>query len=602
MVASPTMKRLGGEQEPLIEDLKFGLLESESEGTRAENRGQTVTDTRTSVRRVVDKAQTQPEYEEVNEEFERPVDEVLRGIKIRIAKALSPDNPKDCQFFYMDALPVIRGMVNELMRKGWVPSIRHSIFDRFGTPLHPFNEMSESKELAPGGKIVALERMPRNLVPSSFRDSMAPGEVHAASETDEGLGFGPKFSRTSHVAFASCDVADADPVSGQPIIKSNGKNWDRHATLPNVNYECSSLEGVKQYGTGLFEGMGVEKNEEGEVVVFRLRDHWKRMNEGGLKLGMPEIPFEIFEAMVQEVIQANWDYIPEAGKGRMYLRPNWFDHGESLKVGNSGRFALIISAIPIGSAESYFHPGRKKFFLAKGKARVAEGGTNGMLKLDGNYTTTINLIQKANEKGMAGVIFTNAAGDRVEETNASSVIFIQKSPDGKHRIITPSLKHGTILDSMTRKTILELAKEREWIIEERDISPRELQRLAKTAQQDPTRGLEAIAVGTAAVIAPIHEIQVGTVNRKTNNINENGPLIQISARTEQPENEGRGEVSQIIFEALSKIKSGKAQKEMREELEPMRSSNPKRDKLRKRLKEAESYLTIVEPPKSKIAA
>lgn len=596
MVASSTIRRLGGgEGVPLIVD----RFQPESVERRDEARGQVVAEMRTSFRHVLDGAQAEPELKEVREKIERPVDEILRGIKMRIAKAVLNDNPEDCHFFSMDALPVIRGMVRELMSKGWVPSIRHSVHDRFGTPLTPLNEMGDSEELAPNGKFIALERMPRNLVPTSFRKPMKSGEVHEASETEQGLGFGPKFSRTSHIAVATCDVANTDPVTMEPIPKPNGENWDRHATVPNVNYECSSLEGVKQYGTGLFEGMGVEKNEEGEVIVFRLKDHWKRMNEGGLKLGMPEIPFEVFEAMIQEVIQANWDYIPEAGKGRVYLRPNWFDHGESLKVGNSGRFALIISAIPIGSAESYFHPGRKKFLLAKGKARVAEGGSNGTLKLDGNYTTTIDLIEKANQKGMAGVIFTNAAGDRIEETNASSVIFIQKSPDGKHRIITPSLKHGTILDSMTRKTILELAKEKGWIVEERDVTPKELQKLAKTAQQDPTRSLEAIAVGTAAVIAPIHEIQVGTVNKKTNEINENGPLIQISAPTASPENEGRGEVSQLIFEALTELKSGKAQQKLRERVEAMSPDDPESKQLRKRLQQTEDYLTIIEAPKGK---
>ena len=137
---------------------------------------------------------------------------------------------------------------------------------------------------------------------------------------------------------------------------------------------------------------------------------------------------------------------------------------------------------------------------------------------------------------------------------------------------------------------------------ERDVTPDELVQLAKEAKDDPKKELEAIAVGTAAVIAPIHEIQVGTVDPKSNEISEDGAFIQISEPTAEPEKEGRGSVSQLIFEALTEHKSGQAQQKLLEELNAMEPDDPKREELEGHLEETESYLNIIEAPKGKADA
>jgi len=521
------------------------------------------------------------------EEFEGLGPQERGGIMARIAKVILGNAEKGIEIFSMDTLPIFRQLAPELMAQGWVPTIRAHAFDRFGSPVYPWRNLGESEEVNEEGRCIALVRMPRNMIATRFIKPMDRQEMMSAAKA-ESLGFGPFYSRTSHVVISTCDTAGRDTMTGAEIKKPNG-NWDGEVVVPNIAYECVPLEQIKQYGTGLFDGIGVEMNEDGEVVVFRLRDHWQRMSRGGQWLGMPEIPYELFEKMVLETIQSNWKYIPPATKGRLYIRPDWFDHGAQLHVGNSGRFTLLMCAIPIGTAESYFTKGRKKFFMAKGRARVAEGGNAGLIKKDGEYSGTIKLIENAGKKGMTGVIFTNAAGDRIDETNASSVIFIQRSADGRHRIITPSLEHGTILDSVTRKTILTLAKERGWIVEERDISPNELSKLAKEGN------MEAIAVGTAAAIAPIHEIQVGSVDPKTNDINEDGELIQISS----PGENDRGPVSKAIFEAIMAIKSGKAQKAMRARLDTEMDAT-ERENLERQLAEQEGWLTIVPPPEKEL--
>lgn len=526
--------------------------------------------------------ETSGEVKEIKENIQVPTDKVQEGILCRITKTLH-DKTSNIAVFTMDALPVFRKYAREILEKGWMITIRNSPSDRSGKPLYPWDGLSESEDIAQDGRVIVMTRMPKNMKATRFIKPRNPQDIvdaANATETKDQLGFGPKFSDTSHISIATCEVNKETGPEGK---------WYKEVLVPNCEYSCNPLEQVKQYGTGLFDGIGVEKNEDGEVIIFRLKEHWERMSQGGQYLKMPPIPYPTFEKMVIETIQANWAYIPEAGKGRLYIRPDWFDHGPQLKVNNSGQYVLLMLAVPIGSAESYFKKGRKKFFMAKGRARVAEGGNVGWIKMDGSYGTTVDLIHKAEAKGMAGVIFTNAAGDRVEETNASSVIFIQRNADGKHRIITPKLEHGTILDSVTRKTILTLAQENGWIVEERDISPKELAEMAKNGN------MEAIAVGTAAAVAPIHEIQVGSVDKHTNEINSDGALIQISEKGE----EGRGPVSQMIFEEIMAVKSRKAQKEMRKELEALMKdgSNPeKAADLQRKLQEQEGWLTIVPKP------
>ncbi|MFA6529179.1 MAG: hypothetical protein WCT46_06615 [Candidatus Gracilibacteria bacterium] len=151
-------------------------------------------------------------------EFQTPTPSDRDGIMLRISRALSA-KPRDTELFSIDTLPIFRQLAQELFSQGWIPTIRKDAFDRFGTPVYPWMTFGESEEVAENGRFIALTRMPRNMKASRFIKPMKPQEVISAAEAEE-LGFGPFYSRTSHITIATCDIADKDPMTRDPYRKT----------------------------------------------------------------------------------------------------------------------------------------------------------------------------------------------------------------------------------------------------------------------------------------------------------------------------------------------------------------------------------------------
>lgn len=554
-------------------------------------------------------------------------------------------------YFSIDSLPYFQAQIRMLMSKGLIPTIRMHSKDRYGIPVWPIDEEKMEPENLPQGAFISLVKCPEHFRACNFIPPLDTAKVKEAADKGK-LGFTDKFSHTTHISVATVE---------------NG-SWNGPIVIPNTTYECYPLEQIKQYGTGLFEGMGVEKTENGQVVIFRLDEHIKRMYEGGKIYDMfPDLKTEedetrrfekfkdLYTRMTMDVIRANWQYIPAYGKGRLYIRPNFFDHGEKMHADVSGKFMMLITAIPIGSAESYFKSGEKVFFMVLKRSRTVEHSREGMAKAVGHYAFPARLLHKAAEKNMAGVIYTNRKGNRVEETHASSVLFIITMKDGSRKIMTPSLHHGTILDSVTRKTSLVLAaNELGWKTEERQINPLEillystviqnpalveaiktlmekaeldetekmleehmsaeeikkimptLQKLAKNiangtgggikkehlAIAENIESIEAVAAGTGAALASIHQIQMGEADRMTDDIEEK--KYQELIVLDHKHTGEMGPASKELFNLLLSIKSGKFQKELRKKLAD--ADGKDKTKIEEKLKEYEAWLTLIPPP------
>jgi branched-chain amino acid aminotransferase len=128
-------------------------------------------------------------------------------------------------------------------------------------------------------------------------------------------------------------------------------------------------------------------------------------------------------------------------------------------------------------------------------SRASEGGF-GFAKAAGNYAGSLLPAREAMNEGYDQVIWTDSKDHSyIEELGAANIMFII---DGK--LITPSTR-DTILEGVTRDTVLELARKWGLTIEERRVSVSEV-------MEGITNGslTEAFGVGTAATIAPIAEI------------------------------------------------------------------------------------------------
>ena len=275
----------------------------------------------------------------------------------------------------------------------------------------------------------------------------------------------------------------ADHISGE---------WGNGKLVPFGNFEISPASCVLNYGQGIFEGMKALRAKNGEITLFRPKENGKRFNISGKRMMMPEFSVEKFVDAVQKVVRANEDYIPPYDSGgALYIRPILFGYGPILGVAPANEFRLIIFTVPVGP---YFPEGFKGINLeiSKKYTRAAPGGT-GSAKTICNYAGTMLPASNTKKRGFAQILYLDAVHmETIEEVGTANFFGIINK-----KLVTPR-KTGTILEGITRESILELSKKKLGIeYEERDISYKELFEETCT---------EAFCTGTAAVITPIASV------------------------------------------------------------------------------------------------
>jgi len=282
----------------------------------------------------------------------------------------------------------------------------------------------------------------------------------------------------------------------------NGK-WDNGELMPFGNFEISPASCVINYGQGIFEGMKALRAKNGEITLFRPEENAKRFNFSARRMLMPEYDIDKFVEAVKRVVKENAEYIPPYdSEGALYIRPILFGSGPILGVKSTDEFKLIIYSVPVGP---YFPEGFKGIDLeiSKKYTRAAPGGT-GSAKTICNYAGTMLPAKETKARGFAQIIYLDAVNlENIEEVGTANFFGMING-----KLATPR-KTGTILEGITRESILELASKKLGLeVEERDISYKELYEESCT---------EAFCSGTAAVITPIASVALEGKLRVFNN-------------------------------------------------------------------------------------
>ncbi|NVM37038.1 MAG: branched-chain amino acid aminotransferase [Candidatus Lokiarchaeota archaeon] len=286
------------------------------------------------------------------------------------------------------------------------------------------------------------------------------------------------------------------------VTHKNGK-WGEEDFIPFGNFEISPASCVINYGQGIFEGMKALRAKNGEITLFRPKENAKRFNFSARRMLMPEYDVDKFVNTVKRVVKENEEYIPPYDSGgALYIRPILFGYGPILGVHSAEEFKLIIFTVPVGP---YFPEGFKGINLeiSKKYTRAAPGGI-GSAKTICNYAGTMLPAKESKARGFAQILYLDAVHmEYIEEVGAANFFAMING-----KLATPR-KSGTILEGITRESILELASKKLGIeIEERDISYKELYEESCT---------EVFCAGTAAVITPIASVTLEGKKRIFNN-------------------------------------------------------------------------------------
>lgn len=247
------------------------------------------------------------------------------------------------------------------------------------------------------------------------------------------------------------------------------------------------------YGQSIFEGIKAYKDGHGQALIFRPYDNFKRFNISAARMCMPDVPEEIFIEGMRQLITIDKDWIPAKKDHSLYIRPFMFATDAMLGVRPSQTYKFLILLSPTGP----YYPKPMKIIVEEKYTRAAPGGV-GFAKNAGNYAGSLIAAAEAQKQGYDQVLWTDAFEHKwLQEVGTMNVFFVID-----HVAITPSLDEGTILDGITRKSVITILEEMNVPVEERHINVDEV-----TRAYTEGRLQEVFGTGTAATIAMVEKVK-----------------------------------------------------------------------------------------------
>ncbi len=284
------------------------------------------------------------------------------------------------------------------------------------------------------------------------------------------------------------------PTEHMFVAEYKDKAWHNAQVVPFHDLTLSPLTLCLHYGQTVFEGMKAFKMDDGRINVFRIEKHHERFTKSLHRMCMPHVPKALFTDAIKQLVKIDADWIPTEDGGALYIRPFMIATEARIGIKASEEYLFMVVCSPA------FHYYNKplKVRVETDYVRAAEGGT-GITKCGGNYGGALFPTHLAQAAGYDQVLWTDARNhEYIEESGTMNAMFVI---DGT--LITPELT-GTILDGVTRNSLLTIARDKGIKVEERKISFHELVNAFNTGKK-----VEAFGAGTAAVIAPIEIIGIG---------------------------------------------------------------------------------------------
>lgn len=305
-----------------------------------------------------------------------------------------------------------------------------------------------------------------------------------------------------------------------------GEGWHDPMIEPNEPQRFDLGTSIFHYAQGIFEGMKAFIQPDGSIAVFRPEENWARMNRSAERMCIPQFPADVVEEGLEELLKLEKDWIPTKPGTALYIRPTIVATRVMLGVHASTEYLFFIILSPVGS---YYAHGLEptKLLVEDFYVRSAIGGT-GEAKCLGNYAASMKAGEEAEKKGFDQVLWLDAKDKKyVEEVGSMNMFFVIKG-----EVVTPALV-GSILPGITRKSCLQVLRDKGYPVSERRISIDEVVEASGNGTLD-----EAFGTGTAAVISP-----VGLIRYKDKDYVINGGKM--------------GEITKMLYDTITGIQYGK---------------------------------------------
>lgn len=293
----------------------------------------------------------------------------------------------------------------------------------------------------------------------------------------------------------------------------NGE-WEEGGLTTDHTVTMSECAGILHYCQEVFEGLKAYTTENGDIVCFRPDMNAQRMADSARRLVMPPFPEDKFIEAVKMVVEANKDWVPPFGSGAtLYIRPYMFATGVVIGVKPADEYQFRILVTPVGP---YFKGGDTAITITVADFdRAAPRGT-GDIKAGLNYAMSLHPYEAAHAAGYSENLYLDSATRTyVEETGGANVLLVDKQGN----LVVPQSATNSILPSITRRSLVQVAKDLGFNVIERPVKYEEL-----VAGEFVECGL----CGTAAVISPVGRIESEKYGSVTfvDGVETSGPVMK----------------------------------------------------------------------------
>lgn len=288
----------------------------------------------------------------------------------------------------------------------------------------------------------------------------------------------------------------------------NGK-WQESVIKPYgsimIEPACTTLH----YAQSVFEGQKIYKSKN-SINLFRPNENLNRLNKSCERMCIPTFSEEKKKEIMiglKTLVQMDKDWISEEPNS-LYVRVFVFGDENFIGIRPSNTYKMMIILSPISAYLGGFKD--IKLMIPTDYIRAVKGGS-GMAKTSGNYAQTLLPVKDAKMRGYDQCLFLNTNG-LITEASAANIFFIINN-----KVITPKLS-GEILDGITRKSLIEIAKDKGYDVREEFMSIDHLLYDYEMGRID-----EIFICGTAAAIVPVSELYY-----KENTLKPNQPIGKIT--------------------------------------------------------------------------
>ena len=283
------------------------------------------------------------------------------------------------------------------------------------------------------------------------------------------------------------------------VCRYKNNEWQTPEIIPYQPLSFEPSISVLHSGQAVFEGMKAYKDDQGKVWLFRPDQNFMRINRSSERLQIPVFPKDYFFTGLNNLIKLDKDWIKPGIGNSLYVRPFVFSSQATVQASPSKEYTFIIICCPVKA----YYGGEVNVLIAEEFSRAADGGI-GYTKAAGNYGAQFYPTALAQKQGYQQIVWTDAGSHEFLEEAGTMNIFFRI----EDKLITAPT-NDRILDGVTRKSVIQIAKDSGIKVE---VRPIKIEEIVKASEKNLLN--EMFGSGTAVVINPIKSFGYKGINYK----------------------------------------------------------------------------------------